>query len=67
MPYEHICFCLNLHCIWGSMKHVFTSRYDVGENGAISLDYVGESWLYPNATLSQRKDIVDSHVEYVGL
>lgn len=49
------------------MKHVFTSRYDVGENGAISLDYVGESWLYPNATLSQRKDIVDSHVEYVGL
>jgi len=37
-------------------------RFDVGENGAITLDYVGASWGYPNGTIAERATIVDDHV-----
>ena len=40
-------------------------KYDAGTNGAISMDFIGASWGYPDADADERARIVDDHVEYI--
>jgi hypothetical protein len=41
------------------------AKFDVGTNGAISLDFIGGSWDYPTANRSARAAIVEAHVQHV--
>ena len=40
------------------------SKFDVGTNGPINLDVIGESWSYPEANYSTRLRIIGTHVEH---
>ena len=39
-------------------------KTDINNNGAVSTDFIGESWAYPNAGYDQRRKIWHSHLRY---
>lgn len=39
-------------------------KADFNNNGPFSTDYIGKSWLYPNASYAQRRNIWEDHVRY---
>ena len=39
-------------------------KADINNNGAISTDYIGKSWDYPNASYARRAEIWRDHEEY---
>lgn len=41
-------------------------KTDTNNNGAISTDYIGGSWNYPDATYAEREKIWQDHYEYVA-
>ena len=41
-------------------------KTDINNRGAVSTDYVGASWSYPNATYDQRAVIWQDHIDYTA-
>jgi hypothetical protein len=41
-------------------------KTDTNNNGAISTDYIGGSWKYPDATYAEREQIWQDHYNYVA-
>jgi hypothetical protein len=39
-------------------------KTDINNNGAVSTDFIGESWAYPNAGYDQRRKIWHAHLRY---
>ena len=39
-------------------------KTDINNNGAVSTDYIGESWTYPNANYDIRRQIWLKHLKY---
>ncbi len=39
---------------------------DVNNNGAVSTDYIGGSWEYPDATYAKRAEIWKAHKDYIA-
>ncbi|MBM3811616.1 MAG: FAD-dependent oxidoreductase [Acidimicrobiia bacterium] len=49
--------------IWSMMPN---RKTDINNRGPISTDYIGASWLYPDATYSQRARIWQDHIDYTA-
>jgi len=39
-------------------------KTDINNHGALSTDYIGASWKYPEGTAEEKLEIWDKHVEY---
>ena len=47
-----------------SIGPIPNQKADINNNGAISTDYIGKSWEYPNAGYRRREEIWRDHEEY---
>lgn len=46
------------------VDHITADKTDINNNGAVSTDFIGESWAYPEASYDKRRRIWLAHVAY---
>ena len=40
-------------------------KTDVNNNGAISTDFIGGSWDYPDSNWTIREQVIEAHIQYL--
>ncbi|MFN7996015.1 MAG: FAD-dependent oxidoreductase [Bryobacteraceae bacterium] len=49
-----------------SVDHIPNHKADINNNGAVSTDYLGGSWEYPEASYQKRDEIWQAHKDYIA-